>query len=183
MIEQKFFMRPKDGYRSFLYYGLEDFIKQNLTKQMVGVEIGSYAGESSTLFANNVKKLYCVDTWSDEHLPQFEEGQNTSAEIESIFRERTSYIVNIHILKMTSEEASKKFEDESIDFVYLDGGHTTLDITSDSSVWYPKLKKGGIFSGHDYNSFTVSQVVNEFCRKHNKSPINVYSDYTWSFVK
>ena len=53
-------------------------------------------------------------------------------------------------LKMTSMEAVKKFENESIDFVFIDGSHEYEDIKNDIISWMPKVKKGGVLAGHDY---------------------------------
>lgn len=183
MIEQKFLMRPQEGFRNFLYFGLLDFIKSKLNKTMVGVEIGSYAGESSILISDNVKRLYCIDTWDTSHFPKLKDEQNTVELVEKIFDERINYAVNINKMKMTSEEASKKFEDESLDFVYIDGGHSTEDIQNDLHNWYQKIKAGGVISGHDYNCFEVSQVVNQYVRHLKKNCVEVFSDYTWSFIK
>ena len=42
------------------------------------------------------------------------------------------------------------FEDESLDFIYIDANHAYDFVVEDINLWFPKLKKGGIFSGHDY---------------------------------
>ena len=43
--------------------GLEALIKFVDAKNKVMVEVGSYMGESSSIFANHVKSLTCVDPW------------------------------------------------------------------------------------------------------------------------
>ena len=48
--------------------------------------------------------------------------------------------------------ASKRFEDESIDFIYIDAEHKFEYVYRDIVNWYPKMKKGGIFAGHDYQA-------------------------------
>ena len=47
-------------------------------------------------------------------------------------------------------DAVKDFENESIDFVYIDGNHGFKFITEDIYEWSKKVRKGGIISGHDY---------------------------------
>jgi hypothetical protein len=47
-------------------------------------------------------------------------------------------------------EAVKDFEDESLDFVYIDGHHGFKWVTEDIFEWSKKVRKGGIVSGHDY---------------------------------
>ena len=53
-------------------------------------------------------------------------------------------------LRMTSVEASKTFEDKSIDFVFIDAGHTYEEVVEDIKHWLPKVKAGGFIAGHDY---------------------------------
>lgn len=47
-------------------------------------------------------------------------------------------------------DAVKDFEDESLDFVYIDGHHGFKYVTEDIFEWSKKIKKGGVISGHDY---------------------------------
>ncbi|GAI15065.1 unnamed protein product [marine sediment metagenome] len=55
----------------------------------------------------------------------------------------------------------------SLDFVYIDGSHTYESVAEDIILYYPKLKKGGLLSGHDYRKHTKGVIiaVNEFCKK------------------
>lgn len=47
-------------------------------------------------------------------------------------------------------EAVKDFDDESVDFVYIDGNHEFKYVAEDICEWSKKVKKGGVISGHDY---------------------------------
>ena len=47
-------------------------------------------------------------------------------------------------------DAIEDFEDESLDFVYIDGHHGFRYVAEDLVEWSQKVKKGGIISGHDY---------------------------------
>ena len=49
-----------------------------------------------------------------------------------------------------SVPASKLYEDGSLDFVFLDGDHAYPSIRADIDAWRPKVRRGGILSGHDY---------------------------------
>jgi hypothetical protein len=69
----------------------------------------------------------------------------------------------INPIRMESLKAVDLYEDESLDMVFLDASHKYEDIKNDMIAWYPKVKKGGIFSGHDYPSWTqVVRAVEEF---------------------
>ena len=66
---------------------------------------------------------------------------------------------------MTSLEASKAFAPESLDFVFIDGDHSYEGCALDIKLWWPKLKPGGLLSGHDYvdeKNYGVQRAVNEF---------------------
>jgi hypothetical protein len=66
-------------------------------------------------------------------------------------------------LKMPSLEAAEHFEDESLDFVFLDAGHDYQSISADIDAWLPKVIPGGTLAGHDYERYfeAVVKAVDE----------------------
>ena len=82
----------------------------------------------------------------------------------SVYNERSI------VLHTTFDEALGKFSDEYFDFIYIDGyAHTGQNNGKTLDNWYPKLKSGGIFAGHDYH-FRWNQTivaVDAFIGKHN----------------
>jgi hypothetical protein len=54
------------------------------------------------------------------------------------------------MVRASSKKASEMFEDESLDFIFIDANHAYDFVVEDINLWFPKLKKGGVFSGHDY---------------------------------
>jgi hypothetical protein len=42
------------------------------------------------------------------------------------------------------------FQDNTIDFVYVDARHDFCGVYEDLSLYYPKLKCDGVMAGHDY---------------------------------
>ena len=71
---------------------------------------------------------------------------------------------------MRFDEALSLFPDEYFDFIYIDGyAHTGQDNGKTLTDWWPKLKKGGVFSGDDYHSDwpNTMRVVNEFTAQNN----------------
>ena len=70
------------------------------------------------------------------------------------------------MIKSCSWEAATLFEDNSVDFVFIDADHQYESVKKDITAWYPKIKIGGIMSGHDYISkFGVADAVNSFFGK------------------
>ena len=62
---------------------------------------------------------------------------------------------------MTSEEASKKFEDNSLDFVFIDACHEYECVKEDIIHWLPKIAPNGILAGHDADWEGVQRAVSE----------------------
>jgi len=54
-------------------------------------------------------------------------------------------------IKLSSEKAAKFFANGSLDLVFIDGDHSYEMVKLDIELWLPKIKKGGIMCGHDYN--------------------------------
>ena len=51
---------------------------------------------------------------------------------------------------MYTSDAAKLVPDKSIDWIYVDARHDYCGTTQDMEEWWPKLRQGGIMSGHDY---------------------------------
>lgn len=158
------------------------FVQENLYTQMVEscndkdeyhfVEIGSWKGKSSTYMGveiiNSGKKIKfdCVDTWlgSEEHINPKSSCYEPLLEIKDGLYNR--FLTNIEPLKsvinpirMTSVEASKLFEDETLDFVFIDGAHDYDSVFDDIHHWFPKVKIGGYISGDDLDWRGVNMAV------------------------
>jgi hypothetical protein len=71
-------------------------------------------------------------------------------------------------MKMMSVEAAALIEDGSLDFVFIDGNHAYEYVLQDIRAWEPKVRAGGIVSGHDYYSFKsgcVVKAVNDYVKE------------------
>ena len=133
------------------------------------VEIGCWLGKSTCYMAEAISlsrkniDFYCVDTWEgtpDEpaHASMIE---SLGGDIYSVFNNNMASAGVSHIvkpMKLTSIEASTKFEDNSLDFIFIDGGHTYEDVNNDIAHWLPKLKDGGRIAGHDYYEWSNEEV-------------------------
>ena len=127
----------------------------------VGVEIGTYTGLYTRILCSHGLKIYTVDPWLI--YPGFLGLRHSSQERqERSFEKAKSRLAkykNCTIIRKTSMEAVKDFEDESIDFVYIDGNHGFKYFTEDLWEWSKKIKKGGIISGHDYRNDDIQAFV------------------------
>lgn len=118
-----------------------------------GVEVGSFKGE----FAKEILEswsgtLYMVDVWrglGNEYLDSSNHNIHTTAysdAMKSIEGNEKRAIM----IRTDSLNGSELFENESIDFVYIDANHAYDYVVEDIKLWHPKIKKGGYLLGHDY---------------------------------
>jgi len=86
---------------------------------------------------------------------------------------------NVEFIRKYSMDALADFEDESLDFVYIDGNHAYEYVRDDIAGWITKVRPGGIISGHDYvkarksksgGMINVRRAVHEFAEQNNVSP-------------
>lgn len=169
-----------------------------------GCEIGVDKGEFSKhlLSKTSLKDLYCIDPWIDDfgsdYRPGFfdKDGNNRKLEAANNLKE---FGDRVNIIQSTSKEASKLFDKNSIDFVYIDGDHSLEGIYTDIYSWTPKVKLGGIVSGHDYKNgsgsgmkdyfgnqlnYNVKTVLDDFCKRYGfKLKIVGGRILSWYFVK
>lgn len=99
---------------------------------------------------------------------------------------------NSKLLRTTGQEAAAQFEDQSLDFVYIDGDHSYEFVSGDCAAWWPKIRKGGILAGHDYTSgnpqkghvYGVIEAVTEHCERYNLTVQTTQEQYaTWWVTK
>jgi predicted O-methyltransferase YrrM len=118
-----------------------------------GVEIGVFKGEfSKQILKNWGGTLYMVDVWralGDEYSDESNHANHTTAYQEAMDSIR-GYEDRAIMIRTNSKTASEMFEDESLDFIFIDANHAYEYVVEDINLWFPKLKKGGMFSGHDY---------------------------------
>jgi GR25 family glycosyltransferase involved in LPS biosynthesis len=142
------------GENWFTYPNLYENVVKEFKDKDTFVEVGSWKGRSSCFLAveiaNSNKNInfYCVDTWegSVEH-----QDRDDLHQLYDIFTSNMHKVEEYYTpLRMTSLEASKKFEDKSLSFVFLDASHEYEDVKDDIKSWLPKIKPGGILAGHDY---------------------------------
>lgn len=73
-------------------------------------------------------------------------------------------IPNIEFWDSSSLDASCKFPDGYLDFVFLDSSHAYSQTKAEVRLWIKKMKGGGILAGHDYVSVEnpdVKQAIDE----------------------
>ena len=137
------------------------------------------------------KKLYLIDIWdsyNDYHEKWSENNITQKTNYLNCLENVKEYKNKYEIIKDFSKNSSKLFLEESIDFIYIDANHSYEYVKEDLNLWYPKLKKGGLFAGDDYtlkdidyifdSNFGVKKAVDEFCFKNKKNAsIDINGDW------
>jgi predicted O-methyltransferase YrrM len=162
--------------------GLLDLIKElgdNSDKRMI--EIGSFVGESTVLFAQSFGSVTAIDPFMEG----YDDKDPTSYLFEfnnvyETYLDRTKDYTNIKTLKMTSDEGYDALKFNEWDFIYIDGLHTYEGVKTDIQNYLPLVKKGGVIGGHDYTDkiphlVGVYQAVNEMFG----TPDKVFKDNSW----
>jgi hypothetical protein len=128
-------------------------------RRVVGVEIGVLYGCNAISMLNilNLTMLYLVDPYLPTPDPRRPRPSPPHSKwppwIFNACRLATYnlayYSDRIHWLFMKSADASN-FVNEALDFVYIDGDHSTPSVKLDIETWYPRVIPGGYIGGHDY---------------------------------
>ena len=82
------------------------------------------------------------------------------------------------ILRSFTNQAAEKFEDNSLDFVFIDAGHGFDSVSEDIKLWEPKVNMGCLVSGHDIDMFEVRMAVSQFNMNCEVGPDNI-----WYWIK
>lgn len=131
------------------------------------LELGSWKGRSSHALLSGAQKhggkVICVDTW--QGADDVRDLTNTLAKQEdvfAVFMKNVGQFHNLVVNKKRGLDAAKDYEDNSIDFIFIDAGHTYEDVKADIAAFLPKCRK--VLAGHDYDRNTwmgVCQAVDE----------------------
>lgn len=164
---------------------------------LVGAEIGVFCGDlSRRLLQRDDLTLHMVDAWigggesyegdsGDFHAALTQEQQDrcmqTTHSVTAFAGARA------RITKAFSHDAAATMPDASLDFVFIDADHGYDGCKRDLQAWWPKVKAGGLFSGHDYENtlypkFGVKRAVDEFASERGL-PVSLGANFTWFITK
>ncbi len=158
--------------------GLKQLISElGDTSKMRMIEIGSFIGESTIIFAEYFKEVIAIDPFQPDYHKEDPTSKFNFDEVYEEYLRRTSPFPNIKTLRLTSDDAVKELNSELYDFIYIDGIHSYEQVKIDIENYLPLLKEGGIIGGHDYGPSWpgVRQSVDEKFGQ----PDKVFKDTSW----
>ena len=121
-----------------------------------GVEVGVQAG----IFTHTVlqswtrcERYFLVDVWA--HQENYKDTANVQdSRHEELYQETLQRLQPWRNVTMVcrnwSSVCAQAFANESMDFVYIDARHDFKGVSEDLRAYWPKVRPGGIFAGHDY---------------------------------
>lgn len=129
------------------------------------VEVGCALGKSASYMGveiyNSGKEIRfdTVDTFKGSPA-ELTKKHKFFTEID-VFERATNHLkgLPVNIIVGYSTEIAKNYEDQSLDFVFIDASHVFEDVFADIEAWKPKVKKGGYIGGHDYDNNHVFRAV------------------------
>ena len=144
-----------------------------------GIEIGVRKGGNLRQLSHNKQfakgKLVGMDCWQEVvERPTFNDQNFPQNALDNQYESVKKMFVGypwVEVVRDFSVKGSQRFEDGYFDFIYIDAAHDYQSVKEDVEAWWPKLKEGGIFSGHDYfpdrrvwrnEEVGVYKAVNEF---------------------
>ena len=119
-------------------------------------EIGTWKGRSLCSIADIIKrrglKAIAIDTFAGATNEPAQMALAIEQGIEAAFLANIKrFNLEPVIYKMAGDEAAKLIASGSLDLCFIDANHSYEAVKSDLGTWEPKVKKGGVIGGHDYN--------------------------------
>jgi len=122
----------------------------------IGAELGVKTGEFARRTLQewrSCSKYVLVDAWRP--LENYKDIANGNVQVQEhnfkqTIRNLTPYRSVIEICRNYTTSCAKKFDPDTFDYIYIDARHDFKGVLTDLRQWYPLLKQGGIFAGHDY---------------------------------
>jgi predicted O-methyltransferase YrrM len=159
-------------------------------QKITGIEIGVQEGPTSVWFLQHLPNLtlYGIDPY--EAYQDWYPGGFMRQELQDKLRMKmlsrmVDYPDRFVHLRKTSDDAADFFKDKSVDFIFIDGLHTYDQVLKDCRNYYPKIKKGGIFAGHDFKAIEgVRNAVLYFAKEIGVEEVKILPDNdVWYWIK
>lgn len=152
-----------------------------MPKGSICAEVGVDRGAFSELILGIVRPqtLHLIDPWkslSSEAYRRAWYGARRSGGQQAMERRYEAVLARFEkqietgrvvVHRAFSLDAAERFENESLDWVYIDGDHLYEAVTADLRAFLPKVKRGGYIAGDDYGEpgwweDGVTRAVDEF---------------------
>lgn len=152
----------QDGFYLNYLHGLNYLCKKYITKNTKILELGCFYGVSSELFSEYSNFVTCVDIQKYKYIQYLIDNNK------------------INFIQSDSINFLKSINNNDFDFIYIDTTHDYGRTKEEILLAYNKLPNNGYISGHDYNSYGVSNaILDTFLYP----DIEIYLDSSWIIQK
>lgn len=172
-----------------------DFLINKLksyNEKSIVVEVGVFGGASlldlHSIINNPNCRLYGIDKWhaqnsmngilkKDWNKKDWDKYINIQKYCyDTLNKLINKYNYNITLIQLEdtglTDNAAHHFQNNSIDFIHIDGDHSYIAVTSDLESYFCKMKKNGIMWFDDWAWTETKKAITDFCKK-NKKNINI----------
>jgi hypothetical protein len=142
-----------------------------------GVEVGVYKGQFSYLI---------LQTWPGTLIgvDSYNGGSDFSIMMNAIVRNNRSVHQGRYRLIVNKSTEAASHAPSDLDFAYIDADHSYAAVKEDIASWFPKVKRGGIFGGHDCVAGSgVHRAVTEFISTHPGLTLHTKPCGSWFVLK
>lgn len=139
------------------------------------VEVGSWKGRSTKELLENCKgTVYAVDHFNGSDKDLSGDLAEVGLDTYDQFMSNVGNYHNLCVIKGDSIKMAETFNENTVDMVFIDAGHTYEECKADIESWMPKCRK--IICGHDYceDHSGVKKAVDE-----KFSNVNVVDSIWW----
>jgi hypothetical protein len=143
---------------------------QYMTPNGIGCEVGVFNGDFSQRLLENVHptKLYLIDPWALYRKKSPFQGEGnilTQKDWDAVYQnvcDRFKDRPEVVVIRDRGEAAADFFEDETFDWIYIDGDHSYEGSFVDFFKYFPRLKPGGVLIADDFTCLGVRKAFTDF---------------------
>jgi predicted O-methyltransferase YrrM len=165
------------GSRAMRWHVIAQLVDEN--DWLRGVEIGTADGRCTQQVLQACPRLHMVTV--DPWMPQPENDGPEDwvgwphGDHEMTARARLApFGPRCRIIKAFSVDVAATVRDGSLDFVFLDGDHSEAGVRADIAAWRPKIRRGGMLTGHDCAWQGVRAAIDDLCPGYWIAPNDVW---------
>lgn len=151
------------------------FLIDKIKNNSVGAEIGVWKADFSKEIVRNKKidKLYLIDPWQTDSSTNdrwYSENIISQTGMDEIYKSVVNFFKtynNVVIIRSDADFAMNSFQDDYLDWVYIDGNHSYEFVKKDLINSYQKVKNGGYIYGDDFHDSEIKKALDEFVMEKN----------------
>lgn len=131
------------------------------------LEIGAFCGLSAFCMALTAESVLSLD-----HFCAATDGQRHTGAITTLedYKRAVARFTNVLPPVVATSEQASTVVSGPFDMVLVDATHTREEVLADIDRWWPKVKPGGVFCGHDYGHDNYPGVKEAFDERFGPAP-------------